>query len=66
MKLFESDSLTYEGDGKSHETKSWNGKSLKEYEPCSVCNNNKKKNLYSQQVEKQLRVALQNMVVLTD
>ena len=32
-------------------------------------NNNKKKNkknLYSQQVEKQLRVALQNMVVLTD
>ena len=45
---------------------SWNGKSLKEYEPCSVCNNNKKKNLYSQQVEKQLRVALQNMVVLTD
>ena len=42
------------------------GKSPKEYEPCSESNNNKKKNLYSQQVEKQLRVALQNMVVLTD
>ena len=37
-----------------------------EYEPSSESNNNKKKNLYSQQVEKQLRVALQNMVVLTD
>lgn len=40
--------------------------SSKEYEPCSACNNNKKNNLYSQQVEKQLRVALQNMLVLTD
>ena len=40
--------------------------SSKEYELCSACNNNNKKNLYSQQVEKKLRVALQNMVVLTD
>ena len=31
-----------------------------------IISQNKKKNLYSQQVEKQLRVALQNMVVLTD